>query len=120
MNELNLIEILKEYSQLPEYIGINLDTVNTVSLFGDYPINIAATRGDLNEIKLLLKFGANINTKGEHGYSPLHNAVEQGYIDIVQFLVERGANKNILNDDGISPLSLLLKEEKIAQFLESI
>ncbi len=111
--------ILNEYAILPEYSGYKIIDVNTVSLFGDYPINIAATRGIMEEVKSLLDAGTNINSKGEHGYTPLHNAVEQGHIEIVKLLLAFEADEKIQNNDGDVPLALseLLGEEKISKLL---
>lgn len=111
--------LLIEYANLPEYSGYESIEVNQVSLFGDRPINIAATRGFLEEIDALLKLGADIDNKGEHGYTPLHNAVEQGNFDAVLFLLEHGANKSILNNDfqTASDLAVLLDEHKLVQVL---
>lgn len=114
--------ILRDYSLLPEYSSMPIPTINTKSLFGDYPINIAATRGEIEEISLLLNSGADIDSRGEHGYTPLHNAVEQGHLGAVIFLVERGANFARVNDDGDSPLDLakLLVEAEIQCYLEKL
>lgn len=111
--------ILCEYSGLPEYSGMGVPEVDTKSLFGDYPINIAATRGFINEVSILLDNGADVNAKGEHGYTPLHDAVEQGHLDIVKFLVGHGANITIRNTDGDTPIELakLLGENEIHRFL---
>ncbi|WP_089393962.1 ankyrin repeat domain-containing protein [Pseudomonas delhiensis] len=112
--------LLAEYSSLPEFSGVECVDVNSVSLFGDRPIHVAATRGSIDEIHLVLSQGADINCKGEHGYTALHDAVEQGHIDAVNYLLKHGANAGILNDDGVSPVGLakLLDEGEILHLLE--
>jgi len=37
-----LFKILKGYADLPEYSGMDIPSVNAKSLFGNYPIHIAA------------------------------------------------------------------------------
>lgn len=113
--------ILQEYSELPEYSEMDAPSVDTKSLFGDYPINIAASRGLIDEVSTLFNSGANINAIGEHGYTPLHNAVEQGHINVVRFLVSLGANPDNQNADGSTPIQLaqLLDESDIFNFLKS-
>lgn len=113
--------ILQEYSTLPEYSEMEIPAVDTKSLFGDYPINIAASRGLINELLTLLNNGADINAKGEHGYTPLHNAVEQGHIEVVKFLVSHRANIANKSVDGDTPLELakLLNENEIYFFLNN-
>ncbi|MEZ5627899.1 MAG: ankyrin repeat domain-containing protein [Rhodocyclaceae bacterium] len=63
--------ILTDYESLPEYSGLNLVDVNQVNLFGDRPINIAATRGSSEELETLVAHGApTINDAGGYGYTP--------------------------------------------------
>lgn len=118
-NPLSLNKLLSEYASLPEYSEMGVINISTVSLFGEYPINIAATRGILEEVKLLISSGADINASGEHGYTPLHNAVEQGHVDIVRFLVAKGADVGKRNDNGETPaeLATLMDEKKIQKLL---
>lgn len=104
---------------MPDYSQMPIPTVNDKSLFGDYPVNIAATRGLIEEISALLGSGADINAQGEHGYTPIHDAVEQGHVDAVRFLVDHGANIAIKNTGGETPIELakLLDETEIYHFL---
>jgi hypothetical protein len=48
---LTAAEVLKRYTdeELPEFVGIELNDVNEVGLFGDTPLHVAAIRGDLDE-----------------------------------------------------------------------
>ncbi|WP_413111584.1 ankyrin repeat domain-containing protein [Thaumasiovibrio sp. DFM-14] len=101
-----LESILRNFAELPEYSEVPLPSLNSKSLFGNYPINIAATRGLIGEVSILLENGADISAKGEHGYTPLHDAVEQGHIEIVKLLVDRGASIAVMNNDGITPIEL--------------
>lgn len=114
--------LLAEYAELPEYSGMVLDDVGTTSLFGDKPINIAATRGIMSEVETLLSAGVDVNNRGEHGYMPLHDAVEQGHLDVVRRLVEEGADPYGKTDDGTTPveLAVMLKEHSIEAFLRSL
>lgn len=114
-----LADLLVDYSQLPEYSGITLADVDQISLFGDRPINVAATRGSIAEMETLLSAGADLNSPGEHGYTPLHNAVEQGSKEAVEWLVANGANRFAINDWGMSPsdLAAALGEDAIRGLL---
>ncbi|MCP1646652.1 ankyrin repeat domain-containing protein [Pseudomonas nitroreducens] len=113
-------DLLSEYAQLPEYSEIACNDPNALSLFGDRPIHVAATRGDIDEIKLLLDHGAQINAKGEHGYTALHDAVEQGHVAAVRYLLDHGADPKTVDDAGFSALNLAenLGEEEIVQVLQ--
>jgi len=116
---MTLAELFADYQSLPEYSGRVLDDVGCKSLFGDKPINIAATRGSIEELWLLCENGADVNEPGEHEYRPLHNAVEQGHMEAVIWLLERGANKALSNMRGETPLDLavMLEEKEIAELL---
>lgn len=112
---LTLKELLEDYSSLPEYSEIECSDVNTISLFGDYPIHVAATRGSVEELKLIINEGADINLKGEHGYTALHDAVAQEKIEAILYLLQHGAVPAIKNDDGLTPLDIatLLENKEI-------
>lgn len=117
----SLHDILDFYATLPEWKGDKCLTPYSRNKFGDYPLNVASTRGMVEEIDILIKNGANIHLRGEHGYSPLHNAVESGVLDAVQFLISHGANIREVNDDNISPIQLsdYLNEKAIFDYFLS-
>jgi ankyrin repeat protein len=99
---MTLADLLKEYSKRPDYQALETGChdVHTKDAFGNPPISVAAVRGRVDEITLLLDAGADINAVGEHGYTALHEAVEQGHYDIVKLLLERGVDKSIENQLG--------------------
>ena len=66
----------------------------------------AAKKGNLNDVKLAVRIGANINKTDEFGNTPLHWASLKGHLKIVKFLVENGADINKKNKRGDTPLSL--------------
>jgi uncharacterized protein len=113
-------DVLGDYQTLPEYLGLRLSDVNQVSLFGDRPMNVAATRGSIDEMEVLTMHGARVNEPGEHGYTPLHNAVEQSQLDAVRWLLTHGADKSVRNSAGETPgdLARVLFEEEIVAVLE--
>jgi len=92
--------ILNDMQDLPEFTGIELGGFETVGKFGNTPLQVAAVRGDLDAIKILVEEGANLNSQGEHGYTPLHEAVEQNKPATVRLLLELGADATIRNDHG--------------------
>ena len=51
-------------------------------------------------VKVLHKFGADLNLKGFGKDSPLHDAARNGHLKVVKFLIKSGANifaKNMSN-----------------------
>lgn len=115
-----VLSLLKEYNELPEYIGMKLSSIHQKSEFGDYPIHIASVRGSIDELRLLLANGADVNAVGEHGYTPLHNAVEQGFFDVVAFLLAQGADVLIENDHHLTAKALakIIDNDEIYQKID--
>ncbi len=67
----------------------------------DTCLHIAARRGDLRSIELLLKAGLDINIKGDMSMTPLHCASTQ---EIANYLLKNGAALNIKDEFGRLPL----------------
>ena len=59
---------------------------------GGTAFTIALARGNEAVARLMLDYGADINTKDKTGSTPLHEAVRQGKIELVRDLVKRGAD----------------------------
>jgi ankyrin repeat protein len=70
---------------------------------GDTCLHIAAGRGDLRSIELLLKAGLNIDNQGDMGTTPLHCAKNE---ETAKFLVKHGAAQNIRDEFGRLPLEV--------------
>lgn len=56
-------------------------------------LGVAAGRGDLDQMKLLIQSGADVNTKAANGITPLVAAKIAGRADVVQYLVQKGAKE---------------------------
>jgi ankyrin repeat protein len=102
-----VIAILQRYSDLPEFLGLPLSSVNARGNFGNTPLHVASVRGDPHEVVSLLQSGAQIDAKGEHGFTALHDAVEQGHFEVVQVLIANHADQSIRNDEGETAYDLL-------------
>jgi uncharacterized protein len=107
---LTAAEVLRRYKEeeLLAFSGTDLKDVNQIGLFGERPLDVAAVRGDVEEIRALLEAGADINAAGEHGYTPLHEAVSQGHLSAVKLLVTFGARIDVRNEFGDTPLDVAL------------
>lgn len=69
----------------------------------------AATRGDEEALRALLKDGVNINTVDGKKNTALHHASKLGRTDLMRLLIENGAALNALNDRSSTPLHLTEK-----------
>ncbi|GLE05919.1 hypothetical protein PINS_up015130 [Pythium insidiosum] len=68
------------------------------------PVNIAASAGNLDLVKLLAANGAALTTTNDMGFSALHNAVFDGKVDVVKFLLEQEVEVATRNHFGSSPM----------------
>ena len=77
-------------------------TIQGVMIEGVAPLWIAAFRGHLDIVKILVKRGANVNSKTKTSATPLHAACSYGHYEIVKYLVENNADIAVeyVNDDG--------------------
>jgi len=103
--DVSIITILHEMNEMPEFVGVRLDGPNVKGNFGDYPLHVAVSMGNIDYVQALIEAGADVNQKGEHGYTALHEAVEQDNCDIAEALLKNGANISIKNNDELSVFS---------------
>jgi ankyrin repeat protein len=66
----------------------------------------AAADGDIEQVKLLISKGADVNAKDGEEKTPLHHAAKAGKMEIVQMLVEAGSDVNAKDRRGRTPLRL--------------
>jgi ankyrin repeat protein len=97
---MNVADVLARYrqEQLPEFEGVDLQSVGTRGLFGNQPLHVACARGRLEEIEPLVVGGAYVNARGEHGDTPLHDAVRFSSEEVARYLLARGADPSIRNE----------------------
>jgi len=71
---------------------------------GDTPLAVAAWRGNLEIVKLLVEHGADVNAGKDRGKrTPLLEAAAEGHADVVEYLIAKGADVNA-GGNGITPL----------------
>lgn len=73
---------------------------------GDTPIYEAAAHNHPELVKLLLDYGANINTCTNTGETPLHGAITAHHLSMVKLLLDNGADINASIATGQTPLRL--------------
>jgi uncharacterized protein len=80
---------------------------------GVTPLVFAARQGDLESVKLLLEYGADVNQQTEGGWTPLLTAVQNRYYGLAAFLLEHGADPSLQNKGGWSPLYIATDNRNI-------
>ena len=91
------------------------DALKVRQLLGDHSANqedgegrtglqIAATNGNLQIAAILIKAGANIDTKDKLGNTALHLAIDRNQVEMAQLLIDVGAALDVDNRNGMTPL----------------
>ena len=85
------------------------------------PLYVAAELDFVSAMRLLIKNGAEIDSRTRMGATPLINASEEGNIDAVKLLVECGADVNAMSDKGATPLGMahLKKQHEVIEYLSA-
>ena len=68
------------------------------------PMNVAAERGHLGVVQLLLEAGADKDAAKADGVTALMAAALKGHLEVVRLLLEAGADKNVARADGATAL----------------
>ncbi len=76
----------------------------------DKPLFLAIYKNNLDNIKTLIKEGANVNETDEDRYTPLHIACQEGNLDIIKYLIKKGAKVNAKTNYGSTPLHIFCQE----------
>ena len=58
-------------------------------------LQVAAERGQVDIVRLLLEKGVDLEERGEYGWKPVHLAAHWGHDDVVHLLLEKGARLDI-------------------------
>lgn len=65
----------------------------------------AVKSGKIENVKLLIEKGADINSKNNDGVTPLMSAAKEGRTEMVQFMIGKGAELNAKDADGWTALT---------------
>ncbi|KAK0739599.1 ankyrin repeat-containing domain protein [Apiosordaria backusii] len=106
---LDLLPELKESSQI---------AIDKTDSAGRTALSWAATRGDHDSVKVLLKHHANLQIPSRNGSTPLHWAVQSSSPLAVKLLLEAGAEVNRPNNRGYTPLHFAASKRDDSQVIE--
>ncbi|XP_074620815.1 uncharacterized protein LOC141879426 isoform X2 [Acropora palmata] len=107
-NEL-LLQTINENRHPLQYIGKMLARPDVSVNFAnprnhETALHVAAKRGDVELLKLLISLGAHVNSGTVDFMTPLHEACFGGHPGAVNILISEGAETNVHNIDGSTPL----------------
>lgn len=75
------------------------------------PLNVAANRGNIELVNLLLRMGTDPNLSGNSAMGALSSAVERKDREIVTALLKAGADPNLVDRSRVTPLSRAVSRE---------
>lgn len=116
---MTLKDVLMKYQNHPEFLGQILTDPNQRGAVDDSPLHIAARKGELQDVEVLVAHGGNINSIGDLGNSPLHQAALSGHEAMVRLLLNLGADPSIKNEFSQTALDVafLGKHNEVAKIL---
>ncbi len=99
---------LKENDKANKWHNIGNYIRERIAIYFNYEdaIVISASLGRLDEIKIMLKNGKDINVQDEDGNTALIEAISEEWFHIALYLINKGADVNKCNNDGDTALDL--------------
>jgi len=83
--------------------------VNKKNQLNDSLLHVAASRSNIDLVKLLLSNHAEINSRNDNtGATPLHQAAMYGHLRITEILIANKASINPKDKNGLTPLDYAL------------
>ena len=84
------------------------------SVRGETPLGVASREGYSEVARVLLKYGADTETRDIHRYSPLEWSSARGHVEVIRVLLENYADVNFLDEEKWTALHLLPQREEVA------
>lgn len=82
----------------------NPTLISARGLKGMTPLHVAASQCRRSIARLLIKCGAEVNSKKDDGWTPLHHVCQNGDVNTVKLLLDSGADPNLKSNDDLTPL----------------
>ncbi|MBD3583089.1 ankyrin repeat domain-containing protein [Flavobacterium selenitireducens] len=81
--------------------SVNPITTSEVKLVGGTPLCNAISKGELDFVKKMVEYGADVNEKS-NGMTPLMVAARYNQIEIAKFLLSKGASTRDKSENGFT------------------
>jgi ankyrin repeat protein len=99
----SLFPLYKTNNEMQQQIN-NLISFRTI--YGNTALHLAVEQGQAEIVKLLIRWGANVNSENQSLFTPLHFAANTGHIVIGNLLISKGAKINAKASSGFTPLHI--------------
>ncbi|XP_043466930.1 ankyrin-3-like [Leptopilina heterotoma] len=108
----------------PIFLAVHKGDLNSVStllnennleksVHGKRMLHVAAARGHLQIVDLLIKNGAKLNVEDFKKRTPFYVALQQNKVEVAEFLLENGARIDIPRKGGRTTLRVAIKTQNI-------
>lgn len=109
-----------DLEQIGRFMRARKVRVDTLFHSGMAALHEAVLTGNLEVVKLLIKYGADVHQRDEDGWTPLHMACSDGYPEIARYLLSMGASTEAENENGEKPADLIDPDcKELAKLFES-
>ncbi|XP_042659038.1 ankyrin repeat domain-containing protein 6 isoform X5 [Tyto alba] len=114
MSQQDVVAVLSERLLVAAYKGqvenvvqlINKGAKVAVTKHGRTPLHLAAHKGHLHVVQILLKAGCDLDIQDDAGDTALHVAAALNHRKVVKLLLEAGADASVVNNAGQTPLEV--------------
>ena len=116
----NLFKAIKNGNTAKVKELITRVSINDKNDEGKTPLHVAAQKGDLEIVNLLLNLEVDINAQDSEGNTPLHVAAQYGHHNTSEALIKKGATVDTTTLNGKTPLHKAfryLRNPKIIELL---
>ncbi|CAL8274890.1 unnamed protein product [Lota lota] len=93
--------------QIGRFMRARKVRVDTLFHSGMAALHEAVLTGNLEVVKLLVRYGADVHQRDEDGWTPLHMACSDGFPLIASYLLSAGASTEAQNNNGEKPANLI-------------
>ncbi len=109
-----------DVTQLKAALDKDSDAANARDTYGVSLIYLAAAKGDLALVKLLIERGADVNKTSDAGNAPIMVAAANGHVETIKLLLEHGAATDGKNRWGLSAADWAKWAESPAEVLDTL
>ena len=114
--EINLSHSLRSFNYKCFFKYYTNNASKEMNLHEDLPIIAAAGRGNIDIIKLLVKYGNKID-EIQRNWTPLLMAAKNGQNETITYLLDNGANINHIDDSGWTAIFIAAHAQKVSTVL---
>jgi ankyrin repeat protein len=109
-----LAAVIQRYAAHPEFLGLEITDPNQPGAMDDTLLHLTARLGALEDMRILIAAGAEVNRLGDLGNTPLHSAALRGQKEAAELLLKCGADPSIINEFGQSAARVALLGNHVA------